>query len=102
RRRNDCSEHCRHWRVDSGAYKPHYLTVMRELSSKLQAPSSREAPNPKPQHASAHASGSVRMRFGIWSLVLLWSLELGIWSFPVCAAEDNIVEKVNQLEQQGQ
>jgi hypothetical protein len=26
------------------------------------------------------------LRFEVWSLEFLWSLELGIWSFGLCAA----------------
>src|SRR5881296_2287758 len=37
-------------------------------SSKHQAPSTRETPSSK-------------ARFGIWSLVFPWCLELGVWSF---------------------
>jgi pimeloyl-ACP methyl ester carboxylesterase len=49
-------------------------------TSKLQAPSSREAPNSKLQtesHAYAY--------FGCWRLEFLWSLELGVWCFPLVA-----------------
>ena len=45
-------------------------------SSKLQHPSSREAPNFKLQ--------TLRIKFvGAWCLKFLWMLELGIWSFQI-------------------
>jgi hypothetical protein len=43
---------------------------------KLQAPSSKLQKNPKLQ-----APKDAGMRFGAWDLELLWSLELGAWSF---------------------
>src|SRR5215471_12642304 len=46
-----------------------------EESSKPQTPNSREAP------ISKLSSYAVRViPFGIWCLVLLWSLEFGVWS----------------------
>jgi hypothetical protein len=43
-------------------------------SSKRQPPSSREIPNTKCQ-------SRVASLIEVWSLALLWMLELGIWSF---------------------
>src|SRR5437867_2844693 len=54
--------------------------------SKLQAPSSREAPRSKFQKAAGERSG----RFGAWGLGFLWSLVLGAWSFPVSAQTLNL------------
>jgi DNA uptake protein ComE-like DNA-binding protein len=46
-------------------------------SSKLQAPRSREAPNPKLQLESWKHAGF----FDVWNLGFPWSLELGAWDF---------------------
>jgi hypothetical protein len=46
-------------------------------SSKFQAPSSRETSSSN--HQVAMRAGG----FGIWMLVLLWSLEFGAWSFQI-------------------
>ncbi len=48
-------------------------TVLK--SSKHQAPSSREIPSSNNQTVARAGI------FGVWCLVLLWSLELGAWSF---------------------
>src|SRR5687768_16710312 len=45
-------------------------------SSKLQIPTSREAPTAKLPNDRCGAG-----MFEIWSLEFLWSLELGFWSF---------------------
>src|SRR5256885_5797144 len=45
---------------------------------KLQAPSSKSQGSTKHQAPGAIAHDNI----GIWNLELLWSLELGIWSFP--------------------
>jgi hypothetical protein len=50
--------------------------VSGEKSSKLQAPSSREIPRPK--LAKERRDFFI---FGVRSLIILWSLEVGIWSF---------------------
>src|SRR5882672_6145820 len=43
-------------------------------NTKHQTPNTREAPNSKHEIARG-------VRFEIWSLEFLWSLELGVWSF---------------------
>src|SRR5436190_16665232 len=48
---------------------------LREVNSKDQAPTPREAPKIKSQ--------TQLTTFGAWCLVLLWVLELGIWSFQL-------------------
>ena len=58
--------------IEYGAYE----------SSKPQEPSSREAPisstKPRPERCDVHPGWRVE----VWGLELVWSLELGIWSFP--------------------
>jgi NAD(P) transhydrogenase subunit alpha len=58
-----------------------------KTSSKLQAPSSREAPNIKLQDNSG-----IGRRFGSWNLKFFWSLELGAWCFlsaTTCSATES-------------
>src|SRR5947209_11635669 len=50
------------------------VVLMGTESSKHQAPSTREAPNRKLQR-------SRRSWIDVWSLKILWSLELGAWRF---------------------
>jgi hypothetical protein len=45
-------------------------------SSNIQAPEKLQAPSTK---------AAVRRAFEVWCLVLLWSLELGAWSFSFTA-----------------
>src|SRR5665213_1962268 len=54
-------------------------------TSKHQAPSSREAPRTKLQYPR-------RAAFGVWSLMFLWSLVLGIWCFSFSSSADPIVK----------
>src|SRR5207245_4424610 len=49
-----------------------------KISSKLQTPRSREAPNIK--HQPVRDTGSFDA-IGVWNLDLPWSLDLGPWSF---------------------
>ena len=53
---------------------------LQAQSSKHQVPSSRETPSPKAQ-APKSPWPPVRFRVGAWTLELIWSLELGAWSF---------------------
>jgi hypothetical protein len=49
-----------------------------------------EAPNSKiqdPEKSQAPSTNRVARQFGTWSLVLLWSLDVGAWSFFEIAAE---------------
>ncbi len=57
--------------------------------TKLQTPSSKEIPNTKLQFRPI---GNGLRRIGIWSLMLLWSLELGSWSFAQPASDTNTLE----------
>src|SRR5947207_1515268 len=59
-------------------------------SSNLQTPTSKEIPESKHQNPSSKhkrnpkfqaPNRGPRFELGIWSLELLWCLELGIWSF---------------------
>jgi hypothetical protein len=52
------------------------LCWKRKQSSKFQAPTSREIPNFKLQ-----TPVSPNERFDVWSLELLWSLDVGAWNF---------------------
>ncbi|HTH48948.1 MAG TPA: hypothetical protein VMB21_15645, partial [Candidatus Limnocylindria bacterium] len=55
---------------------------MTKESSKNQPPSSNEAPGFKPQNEGCWAAPQ-----GLWNLVILWSLALGIWCFSTgCAS----------------
>jgi hypothetical protein len=64
-------------------------------SSKHQHPGSREIPNHKHQAARV---------FGAWSLVLLWSLELGFWclrgSAPLCFSSHGVKSRTQRYENQ--
>src|SRR5215475_12694340 len=60
-------------------------------SSKSQAPRKHQAPNPKCGR---------RNSFGVWSLVFLWSLELGIWSFVFGAPTLNACAQPNSIPPQ--
>src|SRR5258708_4153812 len=62
------------------------------ISSKLQAPTSREAPNTNLQSRLC-----AEARFVVWSLVFLWSLELGIWSFHVPGCSEYVQEPKNSV-----
>src|SRR5580765_4679736 len=59
-------------------------------SSKIQTPSSKEAPGPNHQTPSSKHQRSSTLqvpsskrgqRFGVWNLGFLWCLDLGIWCF---------------------
>src|SRR5437762_7008189 len=63
---------------------------VRERNTKSQTPSSREIPELKHRKPSSKhrrnpkfqaPNSGPRFALGTWSLQLLWSLELGVWSF---------------------
>src|SRR5436190_724748 len=76
------------------ALKPRKGTFMASWgSSKLQTPSSREAPNRKLQRCRA-----LPLRFGAWCFFGIWSLELGAsWSLsmPVSVRQrdENVLQR---------
>ena len=53
---------------------PFQAPHVRQRSTNHQTPSSRKAPNLKLQ-------GARTMEFGVWCLVLFWSLVFGAWCF---------------------
>src|SRR3954465_10779495 len=68
---------------DSIAQKNNERVKLQTPSSKLQGTSKHQAPNT-----------TRKGDFGIWSLVFLWSLELGVWSLFLlaCALSCNAAE----------
>jgi hypothetical protein len=68
---------------------------MMDKSSKLQHPSSKEAPNSKLQNAHSAL-------FRVWRLVLLWCLVLEAWSFrPSALASPNEQKEIQDLYRRG-
>ena len=68
------------WRIENPAGTLGLHIAMQKLQApnpKLQRSSKSQPPNP---------AGRPQPRFGIGSLVFLWSLGFGIWSFPAAAA----------------
>src|SRR5438094_952292 len=53
-------------------------------NSKSQAPSSKKIPNSKSQPRT-----TPERSFGAWDLEIVWSLELGIWSFSFPPSQPN-------------
>jgi hypothetical protein len=49
--------------------------VMKTASSNIQAPE-------KFQISSSNGNVRLSVMIGVWCLMFLWSLELGIWNFP--------------------
>src|SRR6266516_3123570 len=69
-------------RERNGGFKVKFTSEnMRLRPSKLQAPNLQ--PPHKLQSSSSNSCTGVAQRFGAWTLVFHWSLDVGAWSFPL-------------------